>query len=165
MLTFEQKLKNLATLALRVGVNLQPGQRLILTGPLEAADLMREITRQAYELGAPLVRANYIDSKQELIRALHAHEDTLDEVDLEKLGMNRTSMERGDALLRIPGQTRHCWLKRTRRASPACHALNGPPARTSAALCSGRSCPGRSSRTPCPPGPARSSLTCPKMKQ
>ena len=103
MLTFEQKLKNLATLALRVGVNLQSGQRLILTGPIEAADLMREITRQAYELGAPLVRANYIDSKQELIRALYAHEDTLDEVDLEKLAMNRASMERGDALLRISG--------------------------------------------------------------
>src|SRR5690625_7185804 len=103
MLTFEQKLKNLATLALRVGVNLQPGQRLILTGPLEAADLMREITRQAYELGAPLVRANYNDTKQELIRALHAHEDTLDEVDLEKLGMNRTSKERGDAPVGLSG--------------------------------------------------------------
>src|SRR5690625_7996026 len=103
MLTFEQKLKNLATLALRVGVNLQSGQRLILTGPIEAADLMRDSTRQAYELGAPLVRANYIDSRQELIRPLYAHEHTRDEEDLEQLAMNHASMERRDALLRISG--------------------------------------------------------------
>ena len=64
MLTYEQKMKNLATLALKVGVNLQPGQRLLLTGPLESADLMREITKQAYELGAPLVRTSYLDSQQ-----------------------------------------------------------------------------------------------------
>src|SRR5690554_66197 len=103
MLTFEQKMKNLATLALKVGVNLQPGQRLVLTGPIEAADLMREITKQAYEIGAPLVRASYLDSQQDLIRALHAQDDTLDTVDQERIEMNRKSMERGDALLRIAG--------------------------------------------------------------
>lgn len=103
MLTFEQKLKNLATLALKVGVNLQPGQRLLLSGPIEAVDLMREIAEQAYALGAPLVRVSYIDAHQDLIRALHAHEDTLDEVDMERVELNRVSMERGDALLRIAG--------------------------------------------------------------
>lgn len=103
MLTFEQKLKNLATLALKVGVNLQEGQRLILQGPLEAADLMREIAKQAYELGAPYVRVSYIDAHQDLIRALHAAEDTLDTVDSERIEMMRQSMERGDALMRIAG--------------------------------------------------------------
>ena len=78
MLTFEQKLSNLATLALRIGVNLQPGQRLTLSGPLESADLLREIAKQAYTMGAELVTVNSVDPEQELIRALHAAEDTLD---------------------------------------------------------------------------------------
>ncbi len=103
MLTFEQKLRNLATLALKVGVNLQKGQRLILNGPLESVDLMREIARQAYEMGSPLVRVAYVDAHQNLIRALHADEDTLDEVDMERIAMNSASMERGDALMRVAG--------------------------------------------------------------
>ncbi len=103
MLTFEQKLSNLATLALRIGVNLQPGQRLILSGPLEAADLLREIAKQAYGLGSELVTVQYGDQEQELIRAQHAAEDTLEAVDLERTAMMKAKMERGDALLRVAG--------------------------------------------------------------
>ena len=103
MLSFEEKLKNLATLALKVGVNLQPGQRLVLTGPIEATELLREITRQAYELGAPYVRTTYLDAQQDLIRALHAGDDTLETVDEEQVAMSKASMERGDALLRVAG--------------------------------------------------------------
>ena len=103
MLSFEDKLKHLATLALKVGVNLQPGQRLVLGGPIEATQLLREITRQAYELGAPLVRTTYMDPQLDLIRALHAHEDTLETVDEEQIALTKASMERGDALLRVAG--------------------------------------------------------------
>lgn len=103
MLSFEDKLSNLASLALRVGVNLQPGQRLILSGPLEATALLREIVKQAYEMGSPLVRTSVIDPQLELIRALHAHDDTLETVDQERTDMMKTSMERGDALLRVAG--------------------------------------------------------------
>jgi aminopeptidase len=103
MLTFDQKLENLATLALRVGVNLQPGQRLLLAGPLAAADLMRRIAKQAYELGAPGVSVEYVDEQMGLIRALHAHDDTLDEVDGERLAMMKAKLERGDAYLRVTG--------------------------------------------------------------
>ena len=103
MLTFEQKLSNLAMLAVKVGVNLQEGQRLNLAGPIEAAELMREISRIAYEAGSPLVRVTYTDGQQDLARALYAREDTLDTVDMERVEANRVSMERGDALLRITG--------------------------------------------------------------
>ena len=72
MLTFDQKLDNLATLALRVGVNLQPGQRLVLGGPVEALDLMRRIVTQAYDLGAAHVAVDLVDERMGLIRALRA---------------------------------------------------------------------------------------------
>ena len=103
MLTFDQQLDNLATLALRVGVNLQPGQRLVLGGPLEAVDLLRRIVRQAYELGAAQVAVEITDEQMGLIRALHAGDDTLDIADEERVAMIKTKLERGDALLRIAG--------------------------------------------------------------
>lgn len=103
MLTYERKLQNLATLALRVGVNLQPGQRLRVAGPLESADLLREIAKQAYELGSPLVDVEYIDEHQRLVRALHSPADALTLADEEKQAMLKTKLQRGDALLRVSG--------------------------------------------------------------
>ena len=103
MLTFDQKLDHLATLALRVGVNLQPGQRLALGGPVESLDLLRRIATQAYELGAPHVHVEIIDERMGLIRALHAHDDTLDVADEERTAMVRAKLERGDAYLRVSG--------------------------------------------------------------
>ena len=103
MLTFDQKLDHLATLALRVGVNLQPGQRVALGGPVESLDLLRRIAKQAYALGAPHVHVEIIDEQMGLIRALHAHEDTLDVADAERTSMVRAKMERGDAYLRVTG--------------------------------------------------------------
>jgi len=103
MLTFDQKLENLATLALRVGVNLQPGQRLVLGGPVEALDLMRRIVKQAYDLGAAHVTVEIGDEQMGLIRALHAADDTLDVADVERVAMVKAKLERGDAYLRIAG--------------------------------------------------------------
>lgn len=103
MLTFHEKLDNLVTLALRVGVNLQPGQRLLLAGPVAAVELLRRIAKQAYELGAPSISVEFIDEQMGLIRALHAHENTLEEVDNERLAMVKAKLERGDAYLRVIG--------------------------------------------------------------
>jgi len=103
MLTFDRKLDNLATLALRVGVNLQPGQRLVLRGPVEGLDLLRRIVTQAYDMGAAHVAVEIEDERMGLIRALHAADDTLDVADEERAAMTQAKLERGDALLRIAG--------------------------------------------------------------
>ncbi|MDQ6898172.1 MAG: aminopeptidase [Candidatus Dormibacteraeota bacterium] len=50
-----------ADLLLRVGVNLQAGQDLLVTAQLEQADLARELARQAYGLGARWVEVTYLD--------------------------------------------------------------------------------------------------------
>jgi len=103
MLTFDQKLDHLATLVLRVGVNLQPGQRLLLGGPVEALELMRRIVTQAYDLGAAHVAVDISDERMGLIRALHAGDETLDVADEERVAMTQAKLERGAALLRIAG--------------------------------------------------------------
>ena len=50
-----------ARLAVRVGVNLQPGQRLAVNALLEHAPLVRAVAAEAYEAGASYVDVLYVD--------------------------------------------------------------------------------------------------------
>ena len=58
---FEKNLKKYAELAIRVGVNLRPGQRLLVRAPspygvaFEHAPLVHYIAESAYKAGARLV--------------------------------------------------------------------------------------------------------------
>lgn len=61
MLSFEQKLDNYATLAVKIGVNVQPGQTLVVSAMIDSAELVQLIVRKAYEAGAKLVKVNYTD--------------------------------------------------------------------------------------------------------
>jgi len=61
MLTFNQKLENYALLAVKIGVNIQPGQKLVVNADIASAELVRLVVRKAYEAGAQLVRVNYTD--------------------------------------------------------------------------------------------------------
>ena len=63
-----RQLQTYAELAVRVALNLQPGQRLMIIGPLanggaslESAPLAREIAAAAYRAGSPLVETIYGD--------------------------------------------------------------------------------------------------------
>jgi aminopeptidase len=82
----ERLLHVYAELAVRIGLNLQPGQRLLIIGPLanggvslEAAPLVREIAAQAYAAGAPLVEAIWGDEPLQLARFRYAKPETLTE--------------------------------------------------------------------------------------
>ena len=61
MLDFKQKLENYALLAVKIGINIQPGQTLVINADIVSAELVRLIVRQAYEAGAKLVKVNYSD--------------------------------------------------------------------------------------------------------
>ncbi len=104
MLTFDQKLDNLATLALRVGVNLQSGQRLHLIGPIEGAELVRRIVAKAYDMGAPYVQVQYVDDHVGLIRAQRSAEEHLDGYPEGYRDFVLGMAERGDAYLRVGGE-------------------------------------------------------------
>ena len=60
---FEKNLEKYAEVILKVGLNLQPGQRLLIGGATssydgvsyENAQLVRIITKKAYQMGARLV--------------------------------------------------------------------------------------------------------------
>ena len=83
---FERMLRTYAELTVKVGLNLQPHQRLLIIGPvanggcsLEAAPLVRHITAAAYEHGARLVETLWGDEALLGARLAHAPKDSFDE--------------------------------------------------------------------------------------
>lgn len=75
MTQFQEKVEKYAELAVRVGVNVQPGQTLIVNAPLEAAPFVRLVAKKAYAAGAKNVHVEWNDD--ELTRT--KYEDAPDE--------------------------------------------------------------------------------------
>jgi aminopeptidase len=71
--TFDARLDRLAALAVRVGLNLRPGQEVVMTAPIEAMPLVRRIAEEAYKAGATLVTPLIGDDAVTLARYRHAH--------------------------------------------------------------------------------------------
>lgn len=61
MNTFEKKLQQYAALAVQVGVNVHQGQTLVVNAPISAAHFVRLIVKEAYSVGAKLVKVNWSD--------------------------------------------------------------------------------------------------------
>ena len=77
-LTHEQKLDQLAEVAVRVGLGLAKGQELLMTASLDALPLARRITEQAYKAGASLVTTLYSDDEATLMRYHLAPDESFD---------------------------------------------------------------------------------------
>jgi aminopeptidase len=73
---FATKLDRLAALAIRVGLNLRPGQEVVMTAPIEAMPLVRRIAEHAYRAGATLVTPLISDDAVTLARYRHAHPES-----------------------------------------------------------------------------------------
>lgn len=77
-LSLDEKLDRLAEAAVKVGLNLKPGQELIMSAPMEALPLARKITEQAYKAGALLVTTLYADDPSTLARYKYAQDASFD---------------------------------------------------------------------------------------
>ena len=73
-----QQLEKLAEVAIRVGLDLQKGQDLVITAPLNAAPLVRLITKHAYMAGGGLVTAFYNDEVATLMRYAYGADEVFD---------------------------------------------------------------------------------------
>jgi aminopeptidase len=71
-------LDRLAEVAIRIGLNLQPGQDLLLTAPSVALPLVRKIAEHAYKAGAGLVTPILSDEEITLARYRFAPDDSFD---------------------------------------------------------------------------------------
>src|SRR5450432_2859071 len=72
------KLDRLAEVAIKVGLNLKPGQDLLLTAPTAALPLVRKIAEHAYKAGAGLVTPIMSDEAITLSRYRFAPDDSFD---------------------------------------------------------------------------------------
>lgn len=71
-------LAGLARLAVHVGLNLQPGQELVMTAPSTALPLARQIAAEAYRAGAQLVTPIISDATISRARFIHGDDATFD---------------------------------------------------------------------------------------
>jgi aminopeptidase len=74
----DQRLQRYARLAVRVGLNLQPGQTLAINALVEHAPLAREIAHEAYLAGAGYVDVLYSDQHVRRTHIADAADDRLD---------------------------------------------------------------------------------------
>ncbi|MRN52338.1 aminopeptidase [Paenibacillus monticola] len=76
MKEFDVMLEKYANLVVKVGVNIQPGQVLMIYAPLETVELTRLIVGKAYEAGAKYVIVEWEDEVVTRIRYEKAPEDS-----------------------------------------------------------------------------------------
>ncbi|HTW82232.1 MAG TPA: aminopeptidase [Terracidiphilus sp.] len=76
--TREQKIDQLAEVAVKVGLGLKPGQELLMTASLDALHLARRITEHAYRAGATLVTTLFTDDEATLMRYRYAPDASFD---------------------------------------------------------------------------------------
>ncbi|MFX0040261.1 MAG: aminopeptidase [Promethearchaeota archaeon] len=106
---FEQKLEKYAEVILKVGLNFQSGQRLLIGGAtssydgisFEAAPLIRIIAKKAYQMGARLVDVVWGDEQLRLIRFQYGHENSLEEYSQWRIDARLDISQAGDANLHI----------------------------------------------------------------
>jgi aminopeptidase len=105
----QESLKKYAEAIIKVGLNLQPGQRLIITyGPTRGvphqfAPLVREVAKSAYANGARFVDVIWSDEELLRLRVQNAPRYSFEEYPTWQVGAVMGMIERGDALLSIAG--------------------------------------------------------------
>jgi aminopeptidase len=97
------KLDKLAEVAIKVGLQLQKGQDLVLTAPLVAVPLVRLITAHAYKAGASTVTTFYSDEETTLARYRHGHDESFDRAPNWLYNGMAKAYENGAARLAIAG--------------------------------------------------------------
>ena len=75
----DKNLKKYAELAIKIGVNIQPNQTLLIRTPIECADFVRHAVKYAYKCGARNVFVEWSDEETSLARYLHAPDEVFNE--------------------------------------------------------------------------------------
>jgi aminopeptidase len=96
---FEHLLEQYADVVVRIGVNVQVGQRVLIAAPIEAADFVHLIAAKAYNIGARLVEVIWGDDSLTLSRLKYAPHDSFDEFSRWLPVAYQGGHDHGDALI------------------------------------------------------------------
>jgi aminopeptidase len=97
------KLDRLAEVAVKIGLQLQPGQDLVLTAPISALPLSRRIVSHAYKAGAGLVTPIFSDDEITLTRYRDAPDASFDRAEAWLYEGIAKAFEAGAARLAVRG--------------------------------------------------------------
>lgn len=100
-LTFEEKLQNYARLAVRVGLGLREGQRVLVQAPVDTAPLARAVVREAYAAGASFVDVRWDDDDVVLARFELAPDGTFDTISRWRVDAETETANAGGAVIAI----------------------------------------------------------------
>ncbi|GIW35006.1 MAG: aminopeptidase [Meiothermus sp.] len=99
--SFEEKLRRFAEVAVKVGVGLQPGQKLFVNANIEALPLTRLVVEEAYKAGSRLVVTQLYDEQLNLARYRHAPRDSFQEYAAFMVEARLKALDEGYAWLSI----------------------------------------------------------------
>lgn len=98
---FQKNLEKYAELAVKVGVNIQKGQTLVVNTMLEGAELVRLITKKAYEAGAKNVIVNFSDDTINRLKFECADDEVFTEYPKHRAAEQNELAESGAAYLSV----------------------------------------------------------------
>ncbi|MCL4455114.1 MAG: aminopeptidase [Deinococcus sp.] len=99
--SFDAMLSRFAEVAVKVGVGLLPGQKLMIRSPLEAAPLARKLAEEAYKAGSRFVTVNWLDEQVALARYKYAPRDSFEEFDAWRVDGLVRAIDEGTGVLNI----------------------------------------------------------------
>jgi aminopeptidase len=100
---YDLLLEKYAALVVRVGVNVQPGQEVVISAVPEQADAARAVAAEAYRVGASRVVVNYDDPFLQKAAVEHAPEEMLGKTADHTLAQVRGWNESRPALISLSG--------------------------------------------------------------
>lgn len=101
MSDFNTYLDKYAELAVKVGVNIQDGQTLVVHAPVDSAEFTRLIAKKAYEAGARLVKILWTDETITRLQFEKAADDVFTEAPKWYAGEMTELVENGAAVLHV----------------------------------------------------------------
>ena len=99
--TMEEKLREYARLLVEVGVNLQKGQTLVISSPVDCAPFARLCEEAAYAVGAREVAMNWSDEASARMKYLYGADELFDTVPEWVKAFNNGYAEEGASFLSI----------------------------------------------------------------
>lgn len=101
MTTLNEQLEKYAELIVRVGVNVQEGQEVFVTGSVEMASLVRLVAGKAYEAGASNVHVDWVDEALSRLKYEKAADDVFTRFPAWETAKRNAFVENGAAFISI----------------------------------------------------------------
>jgi aminopeptidase len=101
MNNFERNLEKYAELAVKVGINIQEQQTLVINAPIATVNFIRKVAKVAYAAGAKNVHVEWTDEELTLLKYKHAPKEAFKEYPIWKAKGYEELADQGAAFLMV----------------------------------------------------------------